>query len=63
MKSLKRSWKTTLGGLMMSLGPTLKPILPAAWDWIGDALLGIGGLIVGATARDNTVNSRQAGAE
>tara|TARA_R110000868_G_scaffold403880_1_gene681574 strand:- start:202 stop:540 length:339 start_codon:yes stop_codon:yes gene_type:complete len=59
----KSSWKTTLGGLLMAGGPALKGMLPAQWDWIGDALLAIGGLIVGASARDNNVSSEDAGAK
>lgn len=57
----KTSWKTTLGGFLMAGGPALKGMLPAQWSWIGDALLAIGGLIVGASARDNNVSSEDAG--
>jgi hypothetical protein len=59
----KTSWKTTLGGILMAGGPALKAILPDQWNWIGDALLALGGLIVGASARDNSVTSEEAGAK
>jgi hypothetical protein len=58
----KSSWKTTLGGILMAGGPALKGMLPPQWDWIGDALIALGGLIVGASARDNSVTSEEAGA-
>jgi hypothetical protein len=58
----KASWKTTFGGILMAGGPALKGMLPPQWDWIGDALLALGGLIVGASARDNGVTSEDAGA-
>ena len=59
----KASWKTTLGGILAMLSPIAKQSLPDSWSWVGDALLSIGLLIVGTSARDNSVSSEQAGAK
>ena len=58
-----KSWKTTLGGALVGLSPLSKSALPPNWHWISDALLTIGGIILGASARDNNVTSEQAGAK
>jgi hypothetical protein len=63
MNMKNSSWKTSLGGILMAGGPVLKQMLPVQWSWIGDALLAIGGLIVGASSRDNNVTSEEAGAK
>jgi len=57
----KSSWKTTLGGALAAAGPMIKPMLPSGWEWISDACLSIGMLIVGHSARDNSVSSAAAG--
>lgn len=59
----KLSWKTTLGGILMALGQAVPAILPDAWDWLGGALTGLGGVILGGAARDNNVTSEEAGAK
>lgn len=55
-----KSWKTTLGGLLIAAGQLLAPGLPADLEWIGSALTGLGALILGLSARDNKVSTEQA---
>jgi len=59
----KASWKTTLGGILAASGPIAKNILPTEWDWVGDALISIGALVLGFAARDNSVSSAAAGVQ
>lgn len=59
--SMTKSWKTTLGGIVMALGPVAKSILPVEYAWAGDALLSLGAFLLGASARDNGVSSQAAG--
>ena len=56
-----KSWKTTLGGVLLALAPVSKQVLPPAYHWVSEAFLALGGLIVGVAARDNGVTSEQAG--
>lgn len=53
-----RNWLTTLGGILLSLGALAETLdLPADWKWVSPALLSIGGLIVGAGAKQFNVHS------
>jgi len=49
-----KSWKTTLGGILLAGGQLLVPILPANLSWISVTLSGLGALILGTAAKDNT---------
>ena len=63
LKMKHLSWKTSLGGILIAAGPVLKEMLPPQWNWVGDALLVVGGLVMGTYARDNSVTSEEAGAK
>jgi hypothetical protein len=56
-----KSWKTTLGGIILALAPVSKQLLTPDYHWVSEALLALGGLIVGVAARDNGVSSENAG--
>lgn len=60
MKGLA-SWKTLLGGVIAASAPLIAGILPPDFAWVNQALLSLGTLIIGASARDNSVSSQQAG--
>lgn len=55
-----KSWKTTLGGLLVAVGQGAPQVLPAEWQWVGAMLTGIGGLLLGVAARDDGARSESA---
>ena len=57
---MKNSWVTTLGGVLMALGPIVGPYLPPNYHWIEAALTSLGGIILGTAARDNGISSESA---
>lgn len=59
----KASWKTTIGGALVAAGQFSQPMLPHGWEWVSVTLTGVGALVLGASARDVNVTSKQAGAE
>lgn len=56
-----KSWKTTIGGILAAAGAGLSAM--SGFEELGAALTAIGIAIIGVSARDNSVTSRQAGAE
>ncbi len=53
-----KSWKTTVGGVLLSVGGVMATMSNPWWMWkVGTALQAIGGLMLGVTARDNNVPS------
>ena len=64
IKNMKRkSWKTTLGGILLAIAPLIPQLLPEPWHWLQAAAASMGGLILGTAARDNDVTSEDAGAK
>jgi len=55
------NWKTTLGGILISVG-TLLQSGSSTWSSIGTICVAIGGLLAGAAARDWNVTSERSGA-
>jgi len=55
--AMKSSWKTLLGGLLMSAAPVVAGMLPEQYHWVKDALLSIGSLILGMAAKDYNVSN------
>ena len=66
----KRSYKTTIGGLLTALGAailaaerTIGLVLPEWAMFIGFLLTAAGPVLMGAAARDHSVSSEEAGAK
>jgi hypothetical protein len=60
-----KSWRTTLGGVVAAIGSVLT-VAVGVPHWVhlaGATLNAIGIALLGATARDNEVTSKQAGLE
>ncbi len=58
---MKKSWKTTLGGILSATGLGLKNAPPNVAQW-ADLITILGTLLLGFSARDNNVSSEDAGA-
>lgn len=59
-----KSWRTTIGGCLIAVGTIAVQV--GTPDWIpavGTALVSVGAVIGGLSARDNKVTSKEAGAE
>ena len=57
---MKKSWKTTLGGVLASVGALLSAG-DGIYKNIGVGLATVGSLLLGIAARDNSVSSEDAG--
>lgn len=58
-----KSWKTTLGGILLAIGGYFITQDFAFADIIGQVLNAVGALLLGTMARDNDVSSEKAGAK
>lgn len=58
-----KSWKTTLGGILLGVGTPMSAAGEGIYKTIGVALATLGGILVGVAARDNNVSSEDAGAK
>ena len=57
------SWKTTLGGLISSLGGILMQVSDPPWmHQLGGVFLALGPTIIGCSARDDCNSSEKVGA-
>ena len=57
-----KSWKTTLGGILLALGTPLAGLVEESWvKYVGIGLMTLGGLLVGVQARDHNVSSEDEG--
>ena len=56
-----KSWKTTLGGILLALGTPLAGLVEESWvKYVGIALMTLGGLLV-SQARDHNGSSEDEG--
>ncbi len=56
-----KSWKTTLGGILLGIGVPLASAGTGFYHTIGIILSSVGGIIMGGFARDNNVSSQDVG--
>ena len=60
---MKKSWKTTLGGILIGLAPLIIGMESPEWaSQVGVIVGAIGGVLLGVSARDHNVSSEDAGA-
>lgn len=59
----KTSWKTSLGGILLSIGTLVAASQDEKTHAIGAGVAAVGSIILGLAARDNGVTSEQAGAK
>lgn len=52
-----KSWKTTLGGILLGIGTPLASAGEGVYAAVGTVLATVGGLLVGLAARDNDKTS------
>jgi hypothetical protein len=58
-----KSWKTTVGGLMLTIGTSLTQVHDPIWlSYVGTVIVGLSGLFL-SQARDNNVSSKTVGAK
>jgi hypothetical protein len=50
-----KSWKTTIGGILLGIGTPLAAAGEGIYKTIGVALATVGGLIIGLAAKDSNV--------
>ena len=61
--NMKKSWKTTVGGLMLTIGTSLTQVQEPYWvSYMGTMIVGLSGLFL-SQARDNDVKSESVGAK
>lgn len=56
-----KNWKTTVGGILLGIGTPLAAAGEGIYKTIGTILATIGGILVGLSARDANVTSRDMG--
>ena len=60
---MNKSWKTTTGGLMLTIGTSLTQVTDPYWaSYLGTIIVGLSGLFL-SQARDNNVKSESVGAK
>ena len=56
-----KSWKTTLGGILLALGTPLAGLVEESWvKYVGIGMITLGGLLM-SQARDHNVSSEDEG--
>ena len=58
-----KSWKTSLGGILLGVGVPLSTVGEGIYKTIGVVMSSVGGILMGIAARDNAVTSENAGAK